>query len=430
MIERYTRPVMGEIWQLENRFMKMLEVEKAVATVQAEMGMIPKVAASAINKKSCFDVKRILQIEKTTRHDVIAFVSCVAESVGKHGRYIHYGMTSSDILDSALSLQIRDAFKELEKGFARLDEALRKQIKNHGETLCVGRTHGIHAEPTTFGLKLCGFLEELKRNFKRVKLATEQMQIVKLSGAVGTYSSQPDTVEKGVGKKLGLNPEMVATQVIPRDRHAELMNSLAVLGAGLERLAVELRHLQRTEVNEAIEGFRPGQKGSSAMPHKKNPISSENITGVARLLRGYAITALENVALWHERDISHSSAERVIFPDGFILADYALHRMAEVMENLQVNKERMLENMNLSQGQVFSSHVLLSLVEKGLSREDAYAHVQRVSHSLGVGEHLKTKLLQDKAIGKILSKKDLEIIFSGKRHTQAISKIIRRALKK
>ena len=288
----------------------------------------------------------------------------------------------------------------------------------------------MHAEPTTFGLKLCGFLEELRRNFKRVETAIQQMQVVKLSGAVGTYSSQPSSVEKGVGKLLGLQPESVATQVIPRDRHAELMNSLALLGAGLERLAVELRHLQRTEVGEALEGFRPGQKGSSAMPHKKNPISSENITGVARLLRGYAVTALENVALWHERDISHSSAERVIFPDSFILADYALHRMAEVMENLQVDEERMLQNMDLSQGQLFSSHVLLALVSQGLSREEAYRHVQRVSHSLKDGEHLQDKLRQDKEVAEKVSEKQLQRIFSGAEHKKSIRRIIRRVLKR
>lgn len=361
MIDRYTRPEMGVLWEPENRFSKMLEIEIAVAEVQAEMGIIPKAAATAIKSKSKFSVKRILEIEKTTKHDVIAFVSNVAENVGDWGRYIHFGMTSSDVLDSAFSLQIRESAVVLNDSLDFLEKALKGLMNRHADTLCAGRTHGMFAEPTTFGLKLGGFLAELKRNRKRLDLAVEDLMIVKLSGAVGTYSGQPPEVEEKVGKKLKLTPETLATQVIPRDRHAFLISTMALLGAGLERMAIELRHLQRSEVSEVTEGFSKGQKGSSAMPHKKNPISAENITGLSRLLKSYAQACLDNVALWHERDISHSSVERVIFPDAFIVADYAVHRMAVLIDGLDVHKRRMAENIELSQGQLFSSQVLLAL---------------------------------------------------------------------
>ncbi len=428
MIERYTRSEMGEIWTLENRFNHMLEVEKAVARVQAKLKIIPSEAADAIQRAK-FNVKRISEIEKTTKHDVIAFVSSAAESIGKFGAYIHFGMTSSDVLDSALSLQLLSAEKVLFESLNRLRRALLQKVKKNKLTLCAGRTHGMHAEPTSFGFKLAGFLVELDRNAVRVRSAISNAATLKLSGAVGTYSSQSMEVEEGVAEELGLKQETVATQVIPRDRHAEIFTGLALLGSGLERLAVELRHLQRTELGEAIEGFNKGQKGSSAMPHKKNPISSENITGLARLLRGYALAALENVALWHERDISHSSVERVIFPDAFIVADYALDRMAGVIENLQVDSDRMLENMELSQGQLFSSHLLLALVQTGLSREQAYALVQGVSHKLKKGESLKHKVLTDKKITNRLTKKAIYEIFSGETHKKSIQKILNKVLK-
>ncbi|MCB9026548.1 MAG: adenylosuccinate lyase [Bdellovibrionaceae bacterium] len=426
MIERYTRQEMGNIWRLENRFECMRRVEVAVAQAQAELKIIPVKAAQDISKKSKFSVDRILEIEKTTKHDVIAFVSNLAENVGENGRFIHYGLTSSDVLDTALSLQILEAAKVLNKSLNKLLDSFKKKIEKHKSTLCSGRTHGMHAEPTTFGLKLAGHMAEFERHQLRFLKAMEQMAIGKLSGAVGTYSMQSEKVEEAVCKKLGLVPEVIATQVIPRDRHAEVFTALAMLGAGLERLAIEFRHLQRTEVAEVYEGFSSGQKGSSAMPHKKNPISSENITGVARLLRSYQQAAMEDIALWHERDISHSSVERVIFPDAFILCDYALDRMANVLENLQVDKERMVQNMQFSQGQLFSSHVLLSLVNQGLSREEAYRHVQRVSHSLKAGESFKDKLLKDKEVKSYFSKKELEEIFSGQRHTKQILKVISR----
>lgn len=426
MIERYTRPEMGLLWHADHRFGKMMEVEIAVAAVQAQMGIIPKAAAKAIAQKSRFSVKRISEIEKETKHDVIAFVSNLAENVGPHGKYIHYGMTSSDVLDTAFSLQVREAGEVLMRSIAGLEKALKTLANKHAETLCAGRTHGMFAEPTTFGFKMAGFLAETKRNTKRVRAALDAMNVCKLSGAVGTYSSQSPKVEAAVAKRLKLKAETIATQVIPRDRHAEMLNALAMLGTGLERLAVELRHLQRSDVAEVTEGFTKGQKGSSAMPHKKNPISAENITGLSRLLRSYAIAGLENVALWHERDISHSSVERVVFPDAFIVADYACNRMTILLEGLDVNKKRMQDNIDSSQGQIFSSHVLLALIQKGMIREEAYALVQRLCHSLGYGEHLREKLNQDPDVRKLLKPKEIDEIFTGKKHKKSIKDIIKR----
>lgn len=428
MIERYTRPEMGAIWDMENRFAKMLEIEVAVAEAQAGLGIIPRAAAKAIREKSKFSIKRILEIEKMTKHDVIAFATNVSENVGDYGRFVHFGMTSSDVLDSAFSLQVREAHAVLSQSIDFLEKSLRTQVKKHADTLCAGRTHGMFAEPTTFGLKLSGFVAELARNRERVDRAVAQMTVVKLSGAVGTYSGQPPEVEARVGKKLKLKPETIATQVVPRDRHAEVLCSLAMLGTGLERLAIELRHLQRSEVSEVTEGFTMGQKGSSAMPHKKNPISAENITGAARLLRSYAQASLENVALWHERDISHSSVERVVFPDAFILADYATYRMAVLIQGLDVHKKRMLENIQLSQGQLFSSQVLLALVEKGLDRDLAYRHVQRLCHALGQGEQLVDKIKKDAEVSRLLKGKDLQRIFSGQRNKKNVANLIKRVL--
>lgn len=429
MIERYTRPSMGKIWQVEQRFAKMLEVEVAVAEVQASLGIIPRAAAKSIKERGRFSVRRISEIERETKHDVIAFVTSVAENVGPHGKFVHFGLTSSDVLDTAFSLQVREAGEVLLESVQRLEKVLKKLTKEHRETICAGRTHGMFAEPTTFGLKMAGFLAELQRNKERVVAGLKQMEICKLSGAVGTYSSLPFEVEVKVAKKLALKPETIATQVVPRDRHSEMLLSLALLGTGLERLAIELRHLQRSEVSEVQEGFSKGQKGSSAMPHKKNPISAENISGLSRLLRSYAMAGLENVALWHERDISHSSVERVVFPDAFIVADYAVDRMAQLLEGLFVNKKKMLENMEASQGQIFSSHVLLALVQKGLAREEAYRHVQRICHQLGYGDHLKHSLLKDKEIGSLLRVRDLEEIFSGKKHKQSSKEILKRVVK-
>lgn len=422
MIDRYTREEMGKLWTSEARFEALLDVEKTVARVQAKHGLIPQKAAEDI-QKGTFSVPRILEIEQTTKHDIIAFVSCVAETVGESGRYIHYGLTSSDALDTALSVQILRAGRVLLKSVDSLVSAVRRQAIDNMDVVCSGRTHGMHAEPTTFGYKLSGFYYEFVRHRDRLKKALEQMAIGKLSGAVGTYSFLAPTIEKDVCKELGLKPESVATQVIPRDRHAEVLMAIAFLGAGIERLSIEIRHLQRTEVGEAREGFSKGQKGSSAMPHKRNPIGSENLTGCARLLRGYAQASLENIALWHERDISHSSVERVAFPDAFILADYAADRMAKIVENLEIDKERMKHNMMLSQGQLFSSHVLLHLVDKGLSREEAYKIVQALSHGLKPGEHLKDVLLTSSETKTHFTKKDVDSIFSGERHLKNIASL-------
>ncbi len=428
MIERYTRPEMGVVWDIESKFSKMLEVEIAVAKIQASMKMIPRSAATAIASRGRFSVKRILEIEKETKHDVIAFVSNVAENVGEQGRFVHFGLTSSDVLDTAFSLQVQEAGSVLNKSLDFLEKGLKNMVRKQAETVCAGRTHGMFAEPTTFGLKIAGFLAELQRNRKRVSRALEQFKIAKLSGAVGTYSSQSPSVEAKVAKLLGLQIETVATQVVPRDRHAEVMLSLAMVGTGLERLAIELRHLQRSEVNEVTEGFSRGQKGSSAMPHKKNPISAENITGAARLLRSYAMASLENVALWHERDISHSSVERVIFPDAFILTDYAVHRMGVLIDGLDVHRKQMQDNIDKSQGQLFSSQVLLALVEKGLDRELAYYHVQRLCHSLGKGDHLRERILSDPELKRLLKTKEVSEIFKGARSKKAIKEVLKRVL--
>lgn len=430
MIPRYTRPEMGDLWTIESRFQCLLEVELAVAAAQARLKIIPEKAAKELRSKAKFSVDRINEIEKTTKHDVIAFVSNVAENVGPSGRYLHYGMTSSDVLDTALSVQVGKAAAVLYTRFDRLEEALEKLIEKHQHTLTAGRTHGMHAEVSTFGYKLAGNLMEFRRARERVVRAVEQMSRVKLSGAVGTYSTQPPEVEALVGEMLGLQPESIATQVIPRDRHAEMMWSLAMTGAAMERLSIELRHLQRTEVGEVVEGFSKGQKGSSAMPHKKNPISAENLTGIARLLRANAGAAMEDVALWHERDISHSSVERVIFPDSFILADYALDRLATLLEGLFVDTERMQKNMNLSQGQLFSSQVLLSLIDKGLSREEAYKIVQRVCHDLEPGDSLETRLLADPEAGRYVDHESLRQIFSGKKQQKTIDSVLNPLLKR
>lgn len=413
---------MSKIWEPEARFRYMLEVEKAVARVQAAQGIIPRKASADIQKKSKFQIARINEIEEQTKHDVIAFVTNVAENVGPSGKYIHYGLTSSDVLDTALSLQIRDAGQLLLKTLDQLLETLIKASVKYKNTLCAGRTHGMHAEPTTFGYKLLGYAFELKRNKKRLHEALKEIGIVKLSGAVGTYSAQSVSVEKKVGELLKLTPENVATQVIPRDRHAQVILALAQTASAMERLSIELRHLQRTEVGEVVEGFSPGQKGSSAMPHKKNPISGENITGLSRILRSYVIVALENISLWHERDISHSSAERIMFPDAFIVADYILNRMNTLIKGLYVDSQRMKENIDLSGGNLFSSHVLLALVDKGLSREEAYSLVQGVSHSLKKNETLLSALKKNKEIMSHLKVAELNTIFSGKRHTEIILK--------
>ncbi len=428
MIDRYARRQMSRYWTQEFRFQCLQDVEIAVAKAQAGLGLIPDEAFKAIEAGAKFQIERISEIEKETRHDVIAFISNLAENVGPQGRYLHYGMTSSDALDTALSLQVKKAAPVLLSSINSLLENLKSQSLEHQDSLCAGRTHGMFAEPTTFGFKMAGFFAEFSRHKKRLQKALENMAVGKISGAVGTYSFLKPEVEQKVCEFLDLRPETLATQVIPRDRHAELFSVFALIGGGLERLAVELRHLQRSEVDEVCEGFDRGQKGSSAMPHKKNPISSENITGCSRLLRSYCVSAMENMVLWHERDISHSSVERVIFPDAFILCDYACDRMARVIENLEVKKEQMLKNMESSGGKLFSSHFLLHMIDRGLDRKEAYERIQKVSQSLKAGESLKQALLTGDETGDYFNSKELDEIFSGKRHLDQVRKVIQRVL--
>jgi adenylosuccinate lyase len=377
VIPRYTREQIGEVWSPQRKFECWLEVELAATEAWAEQGVVPREAAEAARANASFTVEAVNEREKVTDHDVAAFVDVVAASVGEHGRWIHYGLTSSDVLDTALALQLREAGEVVLASARVYRDALIERALEHRDTLCVGRTHGVHAEPTTFGLRLAGFAFEADRNLARLGAAFEQLAFGKLSGAVGTYASVPPTVEARVMERLGLGREDVATQVIPRDRHAVLLSQVALAGAGLERFATEVRNLQRTEVREVEEPFASGQqKGSSAMPHKRNPIRTERITGLARVLRGYSQAGLENVALWHERDISHSGAERVILPDATIGLDYMQDLAAKVAAGMNVRTDRMRENLNLTHGALFSQRALTALVESGMTRDDAYRVVQ------------------------------------------------------
>jgi adenylosuccinate lyase len=377
LIERYTRPEMDAVWTERRKLDAWLQVELAVVDALAEQGVVPAGDADVIRDRASFTVEAVKEREKVTDHDVAAFVDVVAESVGEAGRWVHHGLTSSDVLDTALALQLSQAGLILCGGAADYRNALVRRAREHAGTICVGRTHGIQAEPTTFGVKLAGFAFEAHRNLHRLERAVEGVSVGALSGAVGTYSANGPEVEAAVLSRLGLGREDVSTQVVPRDRHAELLEAIALAGAGLERFATELRHLQRTEVREIEEPFRAGaQKGSSAMPHKRNPIVSERITGIARLLRGYAQTGLENVALWHERDISHSSVERVTLPDATILLDYAQHLAVRVVEGMVVHRDRMLANLEATHGALYSQRALLALVEAGRTRDEAYRVVQ------------------------------------------------------
>ena len=413
MIDRYSLKEMSQIWSPESRFHFMLKVEQATAKAQGELGYIPKSSAQTIYSKARFSYKNILKREKSSRHDVTAFVDEVASHLGKHGAYFHYGLTSSDVLDTALSLQIKESKKLLDKNFKNFKKSLKQLIVKHKKTLCLGRTHGMHAEPTTFGFKMLGYLAELSRAEHSFNQAISICSVAKISGAVGTYSSLPPQVERKICHQLSLKPETIATQVIPRDRIARLIFSFSLIASFIERLAVELRHLQRTEVAEITEAFYKGQTGSSAMPHKKNPISAENLTGLARLLRSYVSPALENISLWHERDISHSSVERVILPDSFILTHYALTRLENLLNFLQVNKNRMKQNLDSSKGLVFSSQILNALVRKSLPRQKAYPLVQKISQNLKGNESFKSALLKSKEVTKYLNPKEIENIFSG-----------------
>jgi adenylosuccinate lyase len=427
MIPRYTRPQMGKIWEDQNKYQRWLDVELAVTETLAEEGVIPQQDAAEIKKRASFSVDRINAIEAEVKHDVIAFTTSVAEYVGPASRFFHFGLTSSDVLDTALALQVRDASEVIFEDLQRLLDVLKKRAHEFKTTVVVGRTHGIHAEPTTFGLKLALLYDEVLRQQARFKDAAETMRVGKLSGAVGTFAHLPPHVEESVMAKLKLKAAPASSQIIQRDRHAHYITSLALIGATLEKIAIEVRHLQRTEVREAEEYFSAKQKGSSSMPHKRNPITSEQIAGLARILRSNAIAAMENVALWHERDISHSSVERIIFPDSTILADYLLDRTATLIEKLVVYADRMKQNLELTHGLIYSGELLLALVAKNVTREDAYHWVQRNAMRVwDEGGTFKEKVLSDADIQKALSANDIEHVFDSSRLLQNVDRIFKR----
>lgn len=422
---------MGRIWTLENKYMKWLEVEIAACEAWAERGEIPMAALKTIRKRAHFDVDRIDELEKTVKHDVIAFLTSVAENVGPESRFIHKGLTSSDIVDTALSLLMREASDILLRDIRALLDVLKRQAFSFKSTPCIGRSHGVHAEPMTFGLKFALWYEDFKRNLARMKRAKEIVSVGKLSGAVGTFSNIPTAIEEKVCRRLRLKPEPVATQVIQRDRHGEYLTTLALIAASVERIAVEIRHLQRTEVLEAEEPFEAGQKGSSAMPHKRNPVGSENLSGLARVVRTNALAALEDVALWHERDISHSSVERIIIPDSSILVDYMLNRLKNILNGLLVYPDRMKENIHKSYGLYNSQRVMLALTEKGLTREDAYAIVQRnAMKSWKERKEFKDLLLKDRDIRKYLTPKMMDDLFDLKHYFRNVDYIFARVFGK
>jgi adenylosuccinate lyase len=427
MIERYTRPDMGAIWSDENKYSIWLEIEILACEAQAELGVIPREAVAEIRAKASFDVARILEIEEVTKHDVIAFTTNVAEYVGPASRFIHLGMTSSDVLDTCLAVQLKQAGELLLTDLRAFADVLARRATEYKYTVCIGRSHGIHAEPTTFGLKLALWYEECKRSITRLERAIDTISVGMISGAVGTFEHLSPEVEVYVCERLGLRPAPVSTQVIQRDRHAEYLTTLALIGAFLEKIATEVRHLQRTEVREAEEYFSPGQKGSSAMPHKRNPILSERICGMARILRGNAMAAIENNALWHERDISHSSVERVICPDSTIALDYMLHLATGLIDRLLVYPDAMQRNLEITHGLPFSQSVMLALVKKGITREDAYRMVQRnAMNTWETKTPLRQTLGTDAEITALLSNDELDAIFDGARMLKNVDTIFSR----
>ena len=412
MIPRYTHPDMGRIWSDQHRYETWLLVETAAAEGMAAAGMIPAEAARDIRERGRFDIARIEQIEQTTQHDVIAFTTAVAEHVGPSARWLHFGLTSSDIIDTAQSLQMREACDLILRGLEALSDAVRDRAQEHRRTPMIGRTHGVHAEPMTFGLKLALWFSELGRDRERIERARVVISVGKLSGAVGTFAHLPPSIEADVCRRLQLTPAPVASQVIQRDRHAELLSALAITAASLEKFALEIRGLQKTEIGEVEEPFAKGQKGSSAMPHKRNPIGCEQIVGLARLIRGNCQAAFENIALWHERDISHSSVERVILPDSFIALDHMLRRFTRIVRGMVVHPDRMCENLNRSRGIVFSGTVLLELAKRGVSREDAYTFVQRnAMRAADEQQDFKALLLSDADVTRVLGPDDIERAF-------------------
>ena len=413
MIERYSREEMKNIWELDSKFKYYLDVELAVCKAYNKTGKIPDSVLENIIKKADFSVDRIDEIEKEVHHDVIAFLTNVNENVGENSRYIHMGMTSSDVIDTALAMQMRDAGKIILKDLDSLLETIKIKAKEHKNTICIGRSHGIHAEPMTFGVKLCGWIDLFERNKRNFEKALEEARVGQVSGPVGTYSNISPEIEKLTCEFLGLKPAKFSTQVIARDIHAQYLQALALIASVIEQVAVELRHLQRTEVLEVEEGFAEGQKGSSAMPHKKNPISAENLTGLAKVVRSNSIAAMEDIALWHERDISHSSVERIIFPDSTVLVDYMLARLEKTIKNLVIHKENMLKNTNLFGGIVFSQKVLLKLCAKGLSREEAYKLVQKNAlDAFNNNGSFIDNLLKDNDVLKNLSPEEIKECFN------------------
>ena len=427
MISRYSLPEMQAIWEHENRFQQMMEVEICASEAMAELGYIPQEAAKNIREKAAFDVDRIAEIESVVKHDVIAFLTGVGEYVGEDSKYIHMGMTSSDVLDTALGLQMRDSADLLLGKARKLRSILADLAKKYKYTIMTGRTHGIHAEPITFGLKMALWTMEMDRNIERLMDAKEMVSVGMISGAVGTFANIDPRVEEKVCARLGLKPEPVSTQIIQRDRHADFLTTIAVFGASLEKFATEIRNLQRTDILEAEESFEKGQKGSSAMPHKKNPITAERVAGLSRVLRGNAMASLENVALWHERDITHSSVERIILPDSCLLLDYMLHLMIRIMEHIVVHEDNMKANLEKTLGLVFSQRVMLALIDKGMLREKAYEWVQRNAlYAWDTKTDFEYLVSEDKDIAKYLSKEEIENIFDYNYHLKNIDYIFER----
>ncbi len=431
MLERYSRPRMRDIWEPKNKFRIWFDIEAHACDAQASLGVIPKEAAAAVWDKGSFDLARIDEIERETKHDVIAFLTNLAEYVGPEARFVHQGMTSSDVLDTCLSLQLVQSTDLLMEDLDSLLEVLKRRAQEFKDTICMGRSHGIHAEPTTFGLKLASFYAEFSRNRERLLNARKEISTCAISGAVGTFANIDPFVEEYVANKMGLDAEVISTQVIPRDRHAMFLSVLGVIASSVEHLATEIRHLQRTEVREVEEFFSEGQKGSSAMPHKRNPVLTENLTGLSRLVRSAVLPALENVSLWHERDISHSSVERMIFPDATITLDFALARLSDVVKNLLVYPDNMMKNLEKLGGLVFSQRVLLALTQGGMDRETSYEIVQRNAKKVWEKDlDFLSELKSDSEVKKIIKEKELESLFDIRYHTKNIDKIFTRVFDK
>lgn len=427
MIERYSRKEMSDIWTEHNQFQSWLDVELAVCKAWSELGQIPAEDVDLLYKNASFDIKRIKEIEETTRHDVVAFTRAVSETLGPEKKWIHFGLTSTDVVDTALAIRLKQANSLIRSGLEKMIDVLAKKAKKHKNTIMMGRTHGIHAEPTTFGLKCALWYADMLRNLERFNAAAKDVEFGKLSGAVGTFANIPPQVELLVCGYLGISPAPISTQTLQRDRHAAYMSVLALIGSSLEKMAVEIRHLQKSETREVEERFMSGQKGSSAMPHKRNPIGSENISGCARVLRGYMVTAFENIPLWHERDISHSAAERIILPDATILLDYMLDRFARIVDNLVVFEDNMKANIQKTHGLVFSQRLLLMLIDQGVSREESYDMVQPVAmQAWEEGRPLKELALADPAISQHLSNEQIEEAFDLDHHMRQVDVLFTR----